>query len=71
MNNAQVLTHEYLTVYEIRSYLNISKSAAYELVHRKDFPICRFGGTLRVPREPFLMWVSAKTHLPSWLVPVA
>lgn len=71
MTNTQVLEHEYLTVDEIRNYLNISKSAAYDLTHRKDFPICRFGGTLRTPRKPFLQWVSTKTHLPTGLVPVA
>ena len=44
----------YLTVSDVSSYLNISKSQAYELVHRKDFPVSRFGGAIRVPRGLFL-----------------
>ena len=48
-------------------YLNISQSKAYELAHRKDFPACRFGGAIRIPREPFLAWIEQKTYLPSWM----
>ena len=29
----------YLTVADIKSYLCISTTAAYELTHRKDFPV--------------------------------
>lgn len=58
----------YLTVSDVSSYLNISKSQAYELVHRKDFPVSRFGGAIRVPRELFLQWVQKQTHVPSDLV---
>ena len=39
----------YLTVRDISEYLNISKSQAYELTHRKDFPVSRFGGAIRIP----------------------
>jgi len=37
------------------------------LAHRKDFPACRFGGAIRIPREPFLAWIEQKTYLPSWM----
>ena len=47
------------------TFLDISK--AYELAHRKDFPICRFGGSIRIPKAPFLAWIEAKTYLPSGL----
>ena len=40
---------EYMTVAEVRRYLNISQASAYELTHRKDFPVCRFGGSIRIP----------------------
>ena len=55
----------YLTVAEISDYLNISKSQAYELTHRKDFPVSRFGGAIRIPRELFLQWVQAQTRMPA------
>ena len=45
MNETKQLNHDYLTISEVKDYLNISQSKAYELAHRKDFPICRFGGS--------------------------
>ena len=58
------LKNQYLTIAEVKNYLNISQSKAYELAHRKDF---RFGGAIRIPREPFLAWIEQKTYLPSWM----
>ena len=55
----------YLTVRDVSEYLNISKSQAYELTHRKDFPVSRFGGAIRVPRELFLQWVQKQTYVPA------
>ena len=58
---------DYLTVKDLKEYLHLSQSAAYALTHRKDFPICRFGGTIRIPRDPFLAWVDANTRIPDSL----
>ena len=58
-------TSMYLTVSEISDYLNISKSQAYELTHRTDFPVSRFGGAIRVPRDLFLQWVQRQTRVPA------
>lgn len=58
---------DYLTVQDMRKYLKLSQSAAYSLIHRQDFPICRFGSSIRIPREPFLAWVEANTHIPDGL----
>lgn len=55
---------EYLTVADVQKYLNISKGAAYALAHRRDFPTCRFGGTIRIPKEAFLIWVEKMTTIP-------
>ena len=60
--NAETQT-EYMTVAEMRAYLNISQASAYDLTHRKDFPTCRFGGSIRIPRQAFLAWVGMKTHI--------
>jgi len=56
---------DYLTVSDIKNWLNISQGAAYGLTHRRDFPVCHFGGTIRIPREPFLDWVAQNTHNPN------
>ena len=58
----------YLTVAEVGQYLNLSLSKAYTLVHHKDFPICRFGGSIRIPKQAFLLWVEKMTYLPVGLM---
>lgn len=55
----------YLTVKEVSSYLNISQAKAYELTHRKDFPVSHFGGSIRIPRDAFLKWVDSCTYIPA------
>jgi excisionase family DNA binding protein len=62
-----MIDETYLTVKDVREYLRISQSAAYSLTHSKDFPVCRMGGTIRIPREPFLAWVNRHTHIPTYL----
>lgn len=56
--------HEYMTVADVGEYLNVSLSKAYALTHRDDFPICRFGGSIRIPRSGFLAWVERMTYCP-------
>lgn len=63
INNEKV----YMTVNDVRLYLNISLSAAYELAHSRDFPVCRFGGNIRIPRDAFLVWVESRTYIPTVL----
>lgn len=65
--NGTNLNGEYLTVAEVKNYLKISQSCAYELVHRKDFPVCRIGGNIRIPRVAFLAWVERRTSIPAYL----
>ena len=55
----------YLTVKDISSYLNVSLAKGYEFTHRKDFPVCRFGRTIRIPEDAFLEWVQLRTHIPT------
>ena len=57
----------FLTISKIRRILNISQSAAYQLAKRKDFPVSRFGGNIRIPREAFFAWVDARTFIPTVL----
>lgn len=64
MNNEN---KQYLTVKEVKNYLNISTATAYELTHRSDFPTCRFGGSIRIPRDAFFAWVAKCTFIPNCL----
>lgn len=65
MSSKELSKLEYLTVADIKKYLNISQAAAYQLVHRKDFPVFRVGGSIRIPRQAFLVWVDLRTHIPA------
>ena len=67
MNGTKQLNHEYLTICGVKEYLNIGQSKAYALAHRKDFPVCRFGSSIRIPKAPFLARIEAKTYLPGSL----
>ena len=60
----------YMTVNDVRRFLNISLSAAYDLAHSRDFPVCRFGGNIRIPRTAFLLWVESRTFIPTKLADV-
>lgn len=71
MNINDISKHEYLTVAQVKAYLNISQGKAYELTHRKDFPCCHFGGSIRIPRDLFLQWVKDKTYVPAQMGGVA
>ena len=55
---------EYMTIAEVKAILNISLASAYELTHRKDFPVCRFGGSIRVPRTALHLWIQQHTQMP-------
>ena len=65
LSNNNNLLSEFMTVAEIRDYLNVSTTQAYALTHRKDFPVSRFGGAIRVPRKAFLAWVDTHTSMPA------
>ena len=64
MSKSNIFDKEYLTVSDVQHWLNISQGTAYGLTHRKDFPVCRFGGAIRIPRVPFLAWVAENTNNP-------
>lgn len=68
MEKNKVLDSLYLTVADVRKYLNISQANAYSLTHRTDFPVCRFGGSIRIPRAAFLAWVDRQTKIPAGLL---
>lgn len=49
---------EIMTVPDVARYLRISKSAAYELVRKPDFPAFRINSSIRIRRESFFLWVT-------------
>ncbi len=64
MNNSSIYEKEYLTISDIKNFLSISQSKAYELANSRGFPVCRVGSSIRVPRTAFLAWVKLRTHIP-------
>ena len=51
-----------LTVEEVRRILGVSRPIAYEIAHRKGFPVVRFGRAIRIPRDAFLRWLDAQSE---------
>lgn len=64
MKKEILLKKTYLTVADVKDYLCISATAAYDLTHRKDFPVCRLGSCIRIPTQPFFAWVEKHTRIP-------
>lgn len=58
----------FLTVSEVMQYLKISRSGAYALTKRKDFPVCLVGGSIRIPESLFIRWLKKQTYVPAFLV---
>lgn len=59
---------EIYTVKEIKEYLRIGQVAAYELIHRPDFPVVKIGRTYRIPKAGFLEWLN-RQHATSVSLP--
>ena len=62
---SEAFQNEYLTVSEIARYLQVSLSKAYGLTRQPEFPVCRFGNSVRIPREAFVKWVAKNTYIPN------
>lgn len=46
-----------LNVTQVAEYLGISKTVAYTLFRRKDFPSLRVNRRYLIPRDRFLNWI--------------
>ena len=51
--------NETLTVRDIKQILNIRINAAYNLIHRKSFPVIRIGNSFRIPKTTFYEWMKS------------
>ena len=60
----KVLDSSYcLNADQVASYLGISRSLAYQLMHEKDFPCISVRGRLVVPQDRFLQWMDKQLEL--------
>ncbi len=49
-----------LTVSQVASALNISRTSAYELAHCKNFPAMLIGSRIIVPKDRLMSWIEEK-----------
>ena len=54
-----------LTAEQLASVLQISKSGAYALLNRSDFPTLRIGGRKMVMKKDLLEWLNSRTNRPN------
>lgn len=52
-----------LTVTQVASALNISRTSAYELAHCKNFPAMLIGSRIIVPKDSLVAWINNKLAL--------
>ena len=45
---------------DLTRVLGISRTLAYEMIHRKGFPVVRTGRTVRIPRDAMMKWLEAQ-----------
>ena len=53
-----------MTAEQLASALQISKSGAYSLLNRSDFPTLRIGGRKMVMKKELLEWLNSRTNRP-------
>ena len=46
-----------LNAKDIKEYMRISRTEAYEQMHAEGFPLIRIGKRMLAPRDQFLEWV--------------
>jgi excisionase family DNA binding protein len=47
---------------EVASELRLSRVRVYALIRSGEIPATRVGGAIRIPREAWLTWLSARAH---------
>ena len=53
-----------MTAEQLAFALQISKSGAYALLNRSDFPTLRIGGRKMVMKKDLLEWLNSRTNRP-------
>ena len=66
MNQTKYRTYDELPLVlkadDVAKTLNISRTYAYALFHRQDFPSLQIGNRMLVPRDRFLKWIEDNTQ---------
>lgn len=52
----------FLSVQDLADAMRISRTVAYELARREDFPSITVGSRIIVPREKFIAWVDRQAE---------
>lgn len=63
MRNKNTTSTGVMTIKELESYLKISQSAAYKLVHTDGFPIYKFGRSIRIPIDQLNIWLNNQANV--------
>ena len=50
-----------LSVKELQAFLGISRAGAYQLLHRRDFPMLHVASRLLVAKDKLLVWMEQNT----------
>lgn len=50
-----------LNANDIKEYMRISSTEAYEQMHTEGFPLIRIGKRMLAPKDKFLQWVDEQT----------
>ena len=52
-----------MTIAELREFLNISRTKAYELVRSPNFPIIRVGKCIRICKKDLFEWLHSQKKM--------
>ena len=52
----------YMNAEQIASYLGVSKTSVYEMMHTKGFPMVRIGRRIIVASKDLLSWIDRNTE---------
>lgn len=52
-------------VEDIMKILDIGRNNAYNLVKENLFPVVRIGSSIRIPKEPFMLWLNGVDNVSS------
>lgn len=52
-----------MTIIQLKEFLNISRSKAYEIVKIEGFPIIKIGKCIRISKNELLKWLQSQNNV--------
>jgi len=52
-----------MTIMQLKEFLNISRSKAYEIVKIEDFPVIKIGKCIRISKNELLRWLQNQNNV--------